>query len=468
VRSKSKLLPFLIFIFNICIGLLCFYSLAIAGDTFTLFYSLTEGGWRLELSAVDPYKGVEITVNSNISVRYEVIQKIISPIQNQDRPGLILQDNFVFRGLRGTNRFGDLRVPVTDSPVRPEQVLYVSDDAGNPDSFTLAYGIINVEDIEPGYYKGRLAFILNAIGSAQPQVTQVLDVSITISKSPTSKPDIEISLVNGSRYIVLNSQKEKSQSADVLVKINRRFKKAFNILQHLSRPLQSPEGNRLDYAAVNFRVQDVDIGTPVSSDTPLSSGFQNIYSSAAGGEADNSFVVSYNLGDLSAQKAGRYTSNIQYLLEQGGLQTNLESLDLEIENPNIFELLITPLDQKYAIEFKNVKPTEPPRESEVMIEVRSNLGKQYQVSQEVYSELTEKEGNTIPMQYFTLCTVSLDTHGSLKFPQCQEVKKGSSVLLVSDGLGSPDKFKVVYKLECPKDLKAGDYSTRIIYSLSEI
>lgn len=465
---KDRLVFFLVPIFNICIGLLYFYSFAIAADTFTLSYSLTEGGWRLELNPADPYKGVEITVNSDISTRYEVIQRVINPLQNKDKPGLILQDNFVFRGLRGTNRFGDFRVLVTDSPIRSDEVLYISDTSGNADSFTLAYGIINLEDIEPGYYTGRLAFILNAIGSGRPQVTQVLDVYITVSKSTTSQPEIEISLINGSRYIVLKSQKEEMQSADVLVKINRRFKKSFNLLQHLSQPLQSQEGNRLDYEAINFVVKEVDLGSAVTSNTPLSRGFQNIYSSGASGEADDYFVISYHLGDLSTQRAGRYTAKIQYLLEETGLQTNLETLDLEIENPSIFELLITPLDQKYAIEFRNLKPTEPPRESEVMIEVRSNLGKQYQVSQEVYAELTEKGGNTIPMQYFTLCTLSLDTRGSLKFPQWQEVKKGSSVLLVSDELGSADKFRVVYKLECPGDLKAGDYSTRIIYSLSEI
>jgi hypothetical protein len=50
----------------------------------------------------------------------------------------------------------------------------------------------------------------------------------------------------------------------------------------------------------------------------------------------------------------------------------------------------------------------------------------------------------------------------------EEVKRGSRVLFVSDGRGSPDKFKVIYKLSPSEDIMAGDYSTRITYTLLEI
>jgi len=41
-------------------------------------------------------------------------------------------------------------------------------------------------------------------------------------------------------------------------------------------------------------------------------------------------------------------------------------------------------------------------------------------------------------------------------------------LFISDEKGSPDKFKVIYELSIPPDLKAGDYSTRITYSITAI
>jgi hypothetical protein len=151
-----------------------------------------------------------------------------------------------------------------------------------------------------------------------------------------------------------------------------------------------------------------------------------------------------------------------------GVQAKLETLQLEIQNERIFDLAITPTDQKYAIEFRDVKPTEPPRISEILIEVMTNTGKQYQVSQEVYADLTNKEGETIPPEYLTLRTQEEGAKGRVKFSDKQQVKKGSAVLFISDNQGAADRFKVIYELQCPKDLKAGDYSTRITYSLSEI
>ena len=440
-----------------------------ASDIFNLSYTLTEGGTRLELTPLNPYKGVQITVTSNVSTRYEVIQRVINPLVNQDNPGAALGNNFVFRGLRGTNNYGDFRVPVTDSPPRSNEVLYVSDTAGDADTFTLAYGITNLQDIEAGHYFGRFGFILNPISSTRPQVTQILDVYVTISREET-KPKIEISTSSGGKVISLNPQKTEMQVADVTVKINSKSRKPFSISQVLTQPLVSEEGVRLDSNRVNFTTREVKLGLAEGKNTPLFSGRpQNVYSSAPSGQADNFFVISYGLTDFSAVKAGRYRSQIQYLLEEMGAQTRLDTLDLEIENARLFDLQITPLDQRYAIIFTNVKPTEPPKKSEVLIEIKTNLGKPYQVNQEVLSELTSPEGIKVPEEYFTMHTESIDsTRGKLKFSSEDQVKKGSSVLFLSDNQGAADKFKVVYTLTSPKDLKTGDYSSRITYSLSEI
>ena len=74
----------------------------------------------------------------------------------------------------------------------------------------------------------------------------------------------------------------------------------------------------------------------------------------------------------------------------------------------------------------------------------------------------------MPTKYFNLRTESLDTKGVLRLAQKIEVKKGDTVLFVSDNKGNPDKFKVIYELIPPRDVKAGNYSTNITYSLLEI
>ena len=179
-------------------------------------------------------------------------------------------------------------------------------------------------------------------------------------------------------------------------------------------------------------------------------------------------MINYSLGDLAGQKAGKYRSKIQYMLEDGGVQTKLEDLELEVENERIFELEVRPQDQKYTIEFRDLKPTEPPKKSEVVLEVKTNIGKPYQVTQNIAADLTNQEGKLIPGRYFTMYTESLDTRGKLNFNEKQEVSKETSVLFVSDSQGSADKFKVIYELACPQEAGAGDYGTNVTYSLTEI
>ena len=143
-------------------------------------------------------------------------------------------------------------------------------------------------------------------------------------------------------------------------------------------------------------------------------------------------------------------------------------LGLEVENERIFELVIIPPDQKTTIEFRNLKPKEPPQRNEVIIEIKTNLGKPYQVTQNVLSELTNKEGDIIPFKYFTITLESLDTKGNLEISGKQPVRKGDTILFISDQQGSSDKFKIIYELSTDWKIKAGDYSTRISYSLLEI
>ncbi len=445
-----------------------FFDDALA-QTFNLSYSLTEGGTnRLELDQNNQSKGVRISISSDVATRYEVDQRIIQPLESRDVPGLAIRDNFVFRGLTGTNRYGSLRIPTGDTSFRQEDTLYISDSAGSADSFTLVYGLIRAEEIKAGDYYGRIGFTLTPIGSTRQPVTQILEVHVSITREASVNPQIEISTPTGSKQIVLNPKREETKAAALIIKINGKFKKPFTIKQFLAQQPESLEGERLDYGAINFVVKDVTKGTAVNQLTALSNLPQNIYSSAADAEAENNLVVSYSLGDLSQQQAGKYRSRIQYLLDEMGVESRIDSIELDVENAPVFDLVITPQDQKYVIEFRDLKPLGPPKRNEIVIEIKTNRGKKYQVTQEVYSELRDREGGVIPSQYFTFQTQSLDTKGKLNFSDKKEVKGGNTILFISDELGSPDKFKVIYELSCSEQVRAGDYSSSVTYSLLEI
>jgi hypothetical protein len=156
-------------------------------------------------------------------------------------------------------------------------------------------------------------------------------------------------------------------------------------------------------------------------------------------------------------------------LESAGKQVNLGALDLEIRQERIFEISISPQDQRYSIDFDNLKPSDGPRRNEVLIEVKSNLGRPYQVTQNVISDLANSQGDKISSKYFLLQTLPVNnTRGNLKIMEKTSVEKGNLLLFVSSPEGSTDQFKVVYELTCPADLKAGNYSSKITYTLTEI
>jgi hypothetical protein len=104
----------------------------------------------------------------------------------------------------------------------------------------------------------------------------------------------------------------------------------------------------------------------------------------------------------------------------------------------------------------------------VLIEVNTNIGRSYQVSQRVESLLTNEEGKTIPKEYFVFHTEKSTKGGILKQPSSTPVDIGETTMFVSDEKGSPTKLKVIYELTTPRDLSAGNYSSQITYSMSEL
>lgn len=199
----------------------------------------------------------------------------------------------------------------------------------------------------------------------------------------------------------------------------------------------------------------------------LSSSPQRIYTSGIDGAADDYLTLTYSLGDLSGKKPGKYKTRVQYLWEEAATQSKIDTIELTVENDRIFNLIVSPQDQKSEIEFRDLKPLGQPKASEVILEVVSNTGKPYQISQEISGGLANKSGVQIPARYFTMRTENINAKGNPLFPDKQEVKKGNTIVFVSDSAGSPARIKVIYELTSPMDVGAGDYSSNVTFSLLE-
>ena len=444
------------------------FSPILASAAFDISVTPFEGGFDLrfgKVSLIGPETNQELVVNitSDIAKQYRIYQTILEPLNN-GQGATISGNNFFVYGLRGTNKFGTLSVEEQMSVSMGRTIIYTSNAQGASDSFTLVYSLRGPFNVPSGQYRGKISFVLQPIDSSQSPVTAFLNIFADIEVESS----IEIKTTTGSKIIALNSAKEDAKSADLLTEIKGGLGNQFRIVQVMEQPLMSSEGNQLSEGAVNFQVQEVKKGSGVNTPTNLTAGRQEIYTSTPRGDAD-SFIITYSLGDLLKEKAGRYNGNIKYLVEGSGYVKAglIDTLSLEVENERMFNLIVTP-EMGGSLQFRDLKSNQPPRINEVTLQVKSNIGKRYQVSQNISSLFTSPEGQTIPGKYFTIREESLNTKGVLKYPDKTETKAGEMSLFVSDKEGSSDTFKVIYELTIPPDLHAGDYSTRIIYTLSEI
>jgi len=466
-KKKRGLLGFTVII--ACFVLISLFPLQVAQAILTLSVTPYEGGYDLRFDKIS-YAGerinreIKVRINTDIGKQYRLIQVVSDPLRTDDGQ-TFPNKNFVVYGLRGTNTFGTLHVEQAFPVNLNRQILYTSNTAGASDSFTLVYSLIPPEQIHPGSYRGRISFVIQPLDSTQDLVTETINVFAEVDIASS----VNVSTSTGSKDIVLRSDRSQDPERNkVFVEIVGGLGKQFRIVQALSEQPVSAEGNRLDLQAVNFIGRGAQKGMLINEATTLPYRQQIVYTSSPRGEAD-SFELEYSLGDLSQQKEGNYRTQLKYFLDGPDVSMRLlETVGLEVEHPRVFELLITPENKRGVLRFEGLKPKEPPKTSEVTIEIKSNIGKRYQVTQNVYSDLIDRQGNVIPPGYFTVRTESLDTKGKLRFVTRDGVKKGDTILFISDDQGSSDKFKIIYELTIPADVPAGDYSTRITYALLEI
>ena len=433
---------------------------------FSLSVSPYAGGYELDFGKIDLSGGpvrreVTISVNSNLNTQYEVSNSMSSSLCN-DKGDCLPSGNFTVYGIRGSCKYGTIR---QEREYSIGGILYTSNAAGTSDSFTAVYSVIPFVGMKPGYYRGTVGFTLTPIGSTQQPVRKTLDVIAQVEAGEAF--DVEINGESGTE-ILLASNKAEMQAYDVTVNIVGNYGEQFRISQEPTQAAVSSEGKWLDWEAVKVAGSGSQKGTAISGPTALSFPKQLIYTSSPRGDAD-SFTLEYSLGDLSGQAAGIYKTNIRYYLENvgTGVRGLLATLGLNVEIANILDFTITP-DDPLGIVFSDLKPGQPAIISTVTVEVKSSSGKRYQLTERLASDLTNKQGDIIPEQHFGMRTESLSTKGTLRFPQFDIVRKGDTVLFTSDNSGSPDQFKIMYGLTVPDDVRAGEYTTRITYMLSEI
>lgn len=450
---------------KVAIFFICLLFFENAWAAFTISVTPYEGGSELRFGRVaieipQVKREVTIEVTTDVGKKYRVYQEILTPFTNTQGE-VIPDESLTFYTVQGSNARGNLDAE-QKQPIRGGRLLlYTSNSQGQNDSFILAYGLSFPEGKPGGTYRGRMMFTLEAVDGSQTPQKKYLNAAVTLE----SQAGLEVIAPGGGKTIELKAGDLLQEKNEVIFKITGNLGETYRLIQSWPEPLRAEE-KELPLENIIFKVGEGKKGV-VAGEENVRWGNTVLYTSNPQGEQD-AVLVSYHLAEPVAAKAGTYRGRVRFFLET--------PRPVDIEQPNLnflvrieptFELKVTP-DLGGRIEFRDLKPEQPPKINEVVLEVATNQGKAYQVSQKVNSLLINQEGKVIAKEQFVFYEQKISEGGVLKQPSRVPVEVGETTLFISDENGSPAQFKIIYELSIPRDLTAGNYSSQITYSISEL
>ncbi len=475
--SSALLIPILIFVF------LCFSSPCLA--VFNLTATPQQGGFDLRFGRISPgdfkvSQELTLSVVSDIGKQYRVEQQIIQPLSTPDGVE-VPADQFKMYALVNSNSRGTL-IYRQETPVSQfDRVLYTSEATGDNDSFKLIYTITPKQDQIPGSYYGRIAYVLIPMDSiTQQQVVFNLNVYIDLAAGAT--PVVELTTSSGANRLVLTSKGMGGRTGEVYqdlpsvsVRVHGPLGTAYRVYQNIEGgAARSGIGEEFDLSQVSFAVSGGEKGfiTREGNLRDAANNKQLLYVSDANGSQDE-FTINYKPGkDFKMQKADNYRGRLQFIIEtdrgEGSRVAAPQALDLEFDAVQLFDIYVFSGGREgFSLNFGEVTYRTGPKTSESEVFVDSNVGRPYRIVQRVSGSMINESGDKIPPEDFTVVVKDVDSTESPKsyLSESIPVKEGESVIFASGPSGKSARFKVAYRLAMRQDAKAGNYSTRIGYSL---
>ena len=412
------------------------------------------------LPNVDNARQVHVRVSSTGGKQYQIFQRVLEPIVNEKGEDLDLQALGTVTQA-GSNASGTLYMQNADRLSFNDQLLYTSGRGGESDSFIVAYsanpGLIKAS----GSFAGRLMFTARELGGASQD-----QAMINVSLDTLSSWNISIAGGHSPEKIRVKDSDTSEKTADfVKVSFSGNAGQEVRVYQELVSVPQNVDGKELQLEALLFSVNGLtQQNIHVSGANALRSGRTLVYSGQA---AEDNFVVSYfwDADKVRELEAGTYTGKIRLLVEANG-STEEHLIDLELQVQPAFTVDVSlPTG---GVRFTHVLPTNPPEDKEVLVTVRSNLQKPYQVLQSFRTPMTNEQGKEIGKENFLIrVDIPPGQKGRTRFSEFTPVDIGEYPIFFSDAQGSAAFFKVMYRLKAGSQSNPGNYSAPVEFSLNQ-
>lgn len=452
---------------SFCRGLFVFlgvFLLAVSGVQADLRISINpvDGGSTLRFGRVDGVmeanKAVRLRVSSDEGKQYQVYQRLQDPIVNQE-------NNFLGEGsistytISGSNASGSLYGQSNEPLGQADQLVYTSSQDGQSDTVTIAY-VINPDRIRSsGDFVGRIAYTVRSLGGGQDEAI----INVYLEASGGFKVTVD-GLRNPGR-VFIRSSKNSASDDGIKVEFQGNSSGEIRIYQEVEDFLKNEQGEDLLTEALQFAVTSAGIGNFSQSPEVLGRSRQLIFRSS---ESDGRLDVQFSLKSKADQapKAGTYRGRLHLNVESSSAVRDFP-LDIEVQIEPIFDIEVILPPQ--GVRFNRILPFDPPQTQEVLVKVRSNLGKPYVVMQNVATPLVDSDGDQIKEQYFSIKTELTNiSGGKVVASDFVPVGVGEKTVFYSDSKGTPSEFKVIYRLQSYPDIQAGEYGAPIVFSLGEM
>ena len=393
------------------------------------------------------YDEVTVRILNDLGGRYRVIQAISAPLTNEHGARLAtgsLQAELA-SGSQGRLAF------TGQQPVRSGAMELYSSERGTADSFTVVYSLVQPETLQAGTYTGAFIFTLETGSSG---TVDTLNVPIRL----TVEPIAGLEFTDGSPRRVSWNRLEPGSEGDPLaigLRLIQNLPAQAEIVHVLDGPLRNERGDTVPWTAMHLVTASPD-GSIL--DKPLE---QRVTFPLASGSATGGIQLSYRIAVPAGQPAGRYRAQVQVQLLSQTI-----AYPIEAEVVPIMALEVRAADGgPPRMGFGQLLPGKQSEIKQLVLDIRSNMGQPYEVSQDLAHPLVSPDGHLLPAEAL-VCSISQPPIGQAMVSGEAAVDAGRRVLYRSDERGSSATLALQCAVRVPEYATAGDYQTSLTFTIT--
>ena len=397
---------------------------------------------------------LELAVTNTGSAQYRIYQEFPDLLVNErgDRlpEGRLMMQ--LARGVTGT-RATDGIVAVTQSP----QELFVSGASGTSEVLLVAYSLSAAGDLPAGSYRGVLRFTVEALDTGA-----IVTETITVRAAVSTVFGLERADVTPDRIQLGEVEPGARSSVEALpLRIINNTASPTQVTQELVQPLTNGRGDTL---AMDALAATVTSSQGIESWRPVVVSPEVVLTDERGELRE--VRLAYAATIPADQPAGTYQGALRIRLSNLSTSAADERLlPVEVVVSELFTMAVKSMEDASGRLHFSPPSADAPVERTMVVDIRTNMRRPYQVLAGLDHALVLETGETLPPEAF-VWSIPKTERGTSLVASNSPVTVGYEPVYQSDANGSPDSFVLACRLTIPPDARDGLYSGQLQFTIT--